>query len=350
MPRFVTLTSGRHQVGKTSLATGLGRQLAARGQRVCLLDADRGVANAASLLRHAPACELEDLLHGQADASQLLQHSLDGLCLLPARAGSAALAGLDPAQATRMADLLAGLADFDLVLIDAAPTLSQASLALARACPELILVLNPEPASLTDTWALLKQLHAAGYTGRISVVVNRAKNPSIGRHAYHRFREVVEFYLQHSPGLAGLVAEDRVLPRVLKARSGLESRMPDSAAWQDLGQLVRHMLEPAGASAGLDAARFAQRWLALSGFAPPRQGPREPAPQVLPLDNGRRRSGPCRDRWVGELASGYRWVETDDGGFPLFEYQRPEGGLLWFACQDADDAHDRPAPRTTQGG
>ena len=65
MTRIITITSGRPRVGKTTIAVNLAAQLAALGQRVCLLDADPGGNDVAKLLGDSPASNLEQLLTGE---------------------------------------------------------------------------------------------------------------------------------------------------------------------------------------------------------------------------------------------------------------------------------------------
>ena len=59
-PRVFTVTSGKGGVGKTNIAVNLACQLAAAGQRVCLLDADFGLANVDVLLGVTPP---KDIFH-----------------------------------------------------------------------------------------------------------------------------------------------------------------------------------------------------------------------------------------------------------------------------------------------
>lgn len=45
MARILSITSGKGGVGKTSISLNLSLSLAAQGFRVCLFDADLGLAN-----------------------------------------------------------------------------------------------------------------------------------------------------------------------------------------------------------------------------------------------------------------------------------------------------------------
>ena len=62
--RVVAISSGKGGVGKTSIAVNLGISLAKLGSKVCLFDADTGLANVNILLGLTPEYTLEHVLFG----------------------------------------------------------------------------------------------------------------------------------------------------------------------------------------------------------------------------------------------------------------------------------------------
>ena len=63
--KTLALTSGKGGVGKSNIAVNLAITLALRGHKVCILDADTGLANINILLGVTPQYTLEHLLNGQ---------------------------------------------------------------------------------------------------------------------------------------------------------------------------------------------------------------------------------------------------------------------------------------------
>ena len=61
----IAVTSGKGGVGKTNIAVNLGVALARLGRRVCLLDADLGLANADVLCGLTPRLTLEHVVSGR---------------------------------------------------------------------------------------------------------------------------------------------------------------------------------------------------------------------------------------------------------------------------------------------
>ena len=62
--RILAVTSGKGGVGKTFVSANLAAALAARGERVLVLDADLGLANLDVVLNLFPKVTLHDVLTG----------------------------------------------------------------------------------------------------------------------------------------------------------------------------------------------------------------------------------------------------------------------------------------------
>lgn len=265
MARILTVTSGKGGVGKTSISVNLAMQLAARGQRVCLLDADWGLANVNVLLRLQPQRTLRHLVTGEASLDEVMIRGCNGIDIIPGSSGAELMTELDAVQLQRLADAAAALADYDFLLIDSASGIAANVLAFPLASPEVLLAVTPEPTSLTDAYALLKLLSAKDHRGQTRVVVNRCRNHTVGRHTYAKFREVVNFYLGSDLPLLGLVHEDSRLVRAVERQEALVIGHPEAAAARDIGALADQLLLEAGAGPAGDIAEFWRVYLEAAG-------------------------------------------------------------------------------------
>ena len=80
MARFITITGGKGGVGKTNVTINTAIWLSRAGHRVCVLDADLGLANVNVLMNLYPEHDLEDVINGQlplTDIILLQQHGID---------------------------------------------------------------------------------------------------------------------------------------------------------------------------------------------------------------------------------------------------------------------------------
>ena len=69
--RVIAISSGKGGVGKTSVSTNLGIALAKLGAKVCILDADTGLANINILLNLRPEFTIEHLLNGEKSIDEI---------------------------------------------------------------------------------------------------------------------------------------------------------------------------------------------------------------------------------------------------------------------------------------
>ena len=75
MKKVIAVASGKGGVGKTSLALNLSIALSASGQRVSLLDADRGLANVNIMLGIQPQ---RNIFHMIYDSKRIADVAIDG--------------------------------------------------------------------------------------------------------------------------------------------------------------------------------------------------------------------------------------------------------------------------------
>jgi flagellar biosynthesis protein FlhG len=393
MTRFISITSGKGGVGKTSIAVNLALQLAQRGKRVCLIDADWGLANVNVMLKLQPQHTLEDMITSGLSLDKVLLRNVQGVDIIPGNSGSEWMTALTPLQLGRLADAMRDLDRYDFVLIDSSSGIARNVLALSLASPEVLMVVTPEPTSMTDAYALLKLLHAEHYQGRVQIVVNHSRNHTVGRHTYDKFREVVEFYLEIRLPLLGMVQEDDHMQKAVVAQQALSSRNPESAAARDIGSLAGQLLLERDSAKPLDTETFWQRYLVAAGVdslpqatesaateSPTpseetevsgleqqietltaqvdalinevtrlRQDSKDPSSDsVVPLDRGRRSLGSCcPERWVAELASGYEIVGVAGSSFPIYELKQADGEIVHFACHSVNDSYEVPEPQST---
>ncbi len=393
MTRFISITSGKGGVGKTSIAVNLAVQLAQRGKRVCLLDADWGLANVNVMLRLQPQHTLEDLITSDLSLDDVLLRNVHGVDIIPGSSGSERMAALAPEHLGRLAIALRELDRYDFVLIDSSSGIARNVLALSLASPEVLMVVTPEPTSMTDAYAMLKLMHAEGYRGRVQIVVNHSRNHTVGRHTYDKFREVVDFYLQRKLPLLGLVQEDERMQKAVLAQQALCSRSPESPAARDIGSLAGQLLLERDGVETVDADTFWQAYLAAAGVGaaaqvndPDIENVTVSAAQerseleqqiesltaqvdalisevtqlrqsgdtassegsVVPMDRGRRSlHSCCPERWIAELASGYEVSQVAGDSFPVYQLERPDGEVTRFACHGIEDACETPEPQST---
>lgn len=238
----MAVTSGKGGVGKTTIAVNLAVAAARLGRRVLLWDADLSLSNADLLLGVTPAARLDDVLSGRASWSDALVPGPGGLTLLPGASGVAALTRLDPAHRARIVDGLAGVVDaHDLVVIDTGSGISVEVTDLAAAADLALVVVNPDPASLADAYAVVKIL-ADRRPSAVELCPNRYPDVAAAMAAASRFQTITRRFLGLEPPVLGCVPRDSAVERSVLELDPLLGTEPRSPAARGLWAMARKLL------------------------------------------------------------------------------------------------------------
>ena len=193
----IAIASGKGGTGKSFLATNLALVAARRACRCTLVDADYGLAADHYLLGVTPRRTLQDLIEGRAPAALLRTPGPLGLELIAGATGVPELAGLGRAELLQMAHALGEWArDRDLLILDTGAGIQMQVIVTLLAADVVVLVVQPEIASLTDAYAVTKCLaRRPGPRPRIGVVVNRAHDAAVAEAAFERLADVAQRFL-----------------------------------------------------------------------------------------------------------------------------------------------------------
>ncbi len=94
--RIISVASGKGGVGKTSFSLNLAYNLSKHKKKVCIIDADLGLANIDVVLGINPEFTLEDIIFSGKSIEEVIYPIDEYLHLLPGSSGIPKLADLSP--------------------------------------------------------------------------------------------------------------------------------------------------------------------------------------------------------------------------------------------------------------
>ena len=195
-PIVFSVTSGKGGVGKTNISVNLAVLLANAGKRVVLLDADLGLANVDVLLGMTPRCNLFHLFHEGAKVSDILHATEYGFSILPASSGVTEMLNLDTGQKLELLEAMDELEnDVDYLVVDTGAGINDNVLYFNLAAQERIVVLTPEPTSLTDAYALIKVMKQKHGVDSFKVLLNMADDENLAKEVYRRLTAACDHFL-----------------------------------------------------------------------------------------------------------------------------------------------------------
>ena len=195
-PKVMAISSGKGGVGKTFVSVHLAARAAQQGLRTLLLDADLGLANVDVMLGISSQNSIHDIVHKGAAIQDIIVPARQGFDVIPGGSGLSDLASLSPDhQCLFLSEMETLNRDYDLVLIDTAAGIGENVLYFSSSAQSVLVVLTPDPTSLTDAYALIKVLSTQRHVRRFMVVVNKADQLEAER-AFQRLQKVCDHYLE----------------------------------------------------------------------------------------------------------------------------------------------------------
>ena len=220
--RVIAVSSGKGGVGKSNVVINLSVALDRLGLRALIMDADLGLANIDILLGLTPKYNMSHVLSGQKRLEEVLVDGPGRVKIMPASSGVQELTRLTDDQKLLFLELLDGLeTDIDVLLIDTGAGISDTVLYFNLAAHERIIVVTPEPTSLTDAYALIKVLYSKHGERHFRILVNMAANESMGKFIFAKLSKVADHFLDGlSLDYLGTIPHDTSVTRsVLQQRA-----------------------------------------------------------------------------------------------------------------------------------
>lgn len=258
--KTLALTSGKGGVGKSNIAVNLAITLALRGEKVCILDADTGLANINILLGVAPQYTLEHLLNGEKTLAEILVKGPAGIHIIPGASGVANCVELAPEQQML---LMRGLDElephYDYLIIDTGAGISATVLHFVAATQMPIVIITPEPTSLTDAFSLLKVLRRSNFKRPVQVLVNMAPDVSRAQNIFNRFQAAVDKYIGLRIIFLGSICRDQAIVNAVARQHPVALGAPSTQACQDFNLLADNIDKSYKASP-IKSHRFSRYW------------------------------------------------------------------------------------------
>ncbi|MCR5812892.1 MAG: MinD/ParA family protein [Desulfovibrio sp.] len=243
LPLVFSVTSGKGGVGKTNLAVNLACCLVNLGKRVIIIDSDLGLANVDVVLGLTPQKNLFHLFHEEVSLSEILFPTPYGFSILPASSGMSEMLTLSTGQKLELLEAFDELEDdIDYLIVDTGAGISDNVLYFNMAVQERLVVMTPEPTSLTDAYALIKVLKMNHGVERFQVCVNMAQDNKNAKNVFSRLYQACDHFLEGvSLDLAGIVPRDTMVRQSVINQKPFCVAAPDSPAARSVQALAEQI-------------------------------------------------------------------------------------------------------------
>lgn len=238
--RVISVTSGKGGVGKTNIVANLGFAFSQLGKKVLILDADLGLGNLDVLLGLAPKFNLSHVILGEKSVKDIIVEGPGKMLILPASSGIQELTQLTQNQKVKiLSELDQLIGAVDILFIDTAAGISSNVMDFNVTAHEIIVVVSPEPTSITDAYALMKVLSLKYAEKCCKVIVNLAGTSQQGREVFRQLNMVTERFLDITLDYLGNVLFDANITQGVKQQKLVSELYPDTQASRCFTDLAR---------------------------------------------------------------------------------------------------------------
>lgn len=245
--RVITVTSGKGGVGKTSLSVNLAIQLGRLGKKVVIMDADFGLANIEVMLGIRPKYNLTDLMFRGKSIRDIITYGPEGIGFISGGSGINEMANLDRDQVFQLIQKMDDLdRQADVIIVDTGAGIGNSVLEFVAASAEVLLVVTPEPTSITDAYALLKTLNrnSSYKPGKtvVKMVANQVRNEKEADELFDKLGVVVNKFLNIDIDYMGAIPYDINMQKAVMKQQPVSMALPNSGAARSVENIAR-MLE-----------------------------------------------------------------------------------------------------------
>ena len=241
--KFLAITSGKGGVGKSTIAANLGYVLHSLGFKVALFDADIGLANLDVLLKVNTKKNILHVLKGEAKFKDIIVEVEKDFYLIPGDSGDEILKYSDEFMFDRFADDISQLDDLDFLIIDTGAGIGKEVQTFLLAADEAIVVTVPEPAAITDAYAMVKVLSEK--KDRLFLLMNEVNSQKEANNIYQKIANVAkeniksDFKLQ----MIGYLKKDKVIQTASIKRQLFAKENPFSQPVEQLTTIAKKIAQ-----------------------------------------------------------------------------------------------------------
>jgi flagellar biosynthesis protein FlhG len=178
--KMVTITSGKGGVGKSTMSANIAYVMSRKGLKVCVVDADIGLANMQVLFDVKPSKTIFDYVDGMKNLNSIFTPTkYPNITLVAGKSGYQYSKHSTPFSFSRVIEDIIALDKFDVVIVDTGAGINDYVKGFLGISDNIVALTTTDPSALTDVYALIKMLSVD--KERLMLCFNRTNSYQMGK-------------------------------------------------------------------------------------------------------------------------------------------------------------------------
>lgn len=240
--KTITITSGKGGVGKSSIASNMAYLLGNRNKSTFILDADLSLGNIDIMFGMISKFNIKDVMDGSHQMDEIILQGPCGIRIIPATSGVSEFSDLSQGERVILLNSLATLPEHDYLIVDTSAGISSNVVYFNALSEEIFVVVTPDPASITDSYAMIKVLSAKTGRKEFNIIVNMVKEESEALDLYRKVVGVTDRFLDVYLNYSGFVALDQNVNAATRRQKLWAEQSPNCAATRSLSKICDRLV------------------------------------------------------------------------------------------------------------
>jgi flagellar biosynthesis protein FlhG len=240
--KTITITSGKGGVGKSSIVSNMAYVLGRMKESTYILDADLSLGNIDIMFGMTPQFNIKDLILGKKRISEIIVEGPCGIRVIPATSGVAEFSNLSLEERNILLSSFLELPEYDFLLVDTSAGISSNVIYFNAISEDIFIVVTPDPASLTDSYAVIKVLHKNTGRKNFNIIVNMAKDQKEAVDVFKKIIRVTDRFLDVYLDFYGYIPVDRNINVATRKQKLWVEQFPDTLATKALQKICDRMV------------------------------------------------------------------------------------------------------------
>lgn len=241
---IIAVTSGKGGVGKSTVSVNMAINLQQMNKKVLLVDADLHLGNIDLILGTRSKRTIADVVGGKASLAEVIMTSPHNIDVLPASTSSINLIEKEDYVLRKLADAFRSFDhQYDYIIVDTGAGIGINVISFLLGADKIVLVLTPDPASITDAYAVVKVMCSVNKSASIFLVANKVSSASEGEVIFKKLNLMVQKFLDSRLFFGGAMMRDDLIARSVKRQTPFVTTHPNSAAATSIRVVNRRILQ-----------------------------------------------------------------------------------------------------------